>query len=112
MRLAIRTCIVGCLVLSLFPLATPARALDCPGEDLIGFVFDNGDINLTAPAFTSVPAHVVILNPTFDAVYGYEFGFHIEGNHMVVSVELNGVGPIDVGGGTGNHIVGLASPMP
>lgn len=62
--------------------------------------------------YVIVPAFVILTHPTFDAVYGYELGFTIEGNYVLSGVTLAGTGAIDVGGLEGNHIVGLATPLP
>lgn len=97
---------------SLF-VANVAFAVVDPDTNSMGFYFDaNADVYeyATAP-YVVVPTHVVLTMPDFAAVYGYEFGYSIVGNHMVSATTLMGPGPIDVGGGPGNHIVGLAGPL-
>ncbi len=100
------------LLLSLLVASTSFAVVD-PVPDHIGFYFDlSADYyNIRVEPFTTVPAHVIVTLPHFDALYGYEFGFQIEGSHIVTNVMLMGTGPIDVGGAPGNHIVGLAAPI-
>ncbi|MBU8922550.1 MAG: hypothetical protein KOO63_12100 [Bacteroidales bacterium] len=104
--------IFACLVLILMPPTWSLAQLDCSGDNLLAVIFDNGDNNIEAPAYVGVPAHVVVLNPTTSDIWGYEFGFHIDGNYIAPSIALAGSGPIDVGLGLGNHIVGLNGPIP
>lgn len=101
------------LILASLFVANVAMAVVDPDTNSMGFYFDltadNYELSLAAPG--SFPAYIILTNPDFDAVYGYEFGFEVVGNMMVMNVINNGTGPIDVGGGVGNHIVGLASPL-
>lgn len=62
--------------------------------------------------FSIVPFHIILTNPDFAALYGYEFGFDVDGNATIMSVTLYGDGIIDVGGNPTNHIIGLSGPMP
>lgn len=101
------------LILASLFVANVASAVVDPDVNSMGIYFDmNADTyEFAAAPYAIYPAYVMLTNPTADAVFGYEFGFEIVGAHTVTGVALNGVGAIDVGGGTGNHIVGLASPL-
>jgi len=60
-----------------------------------------------------LPAYIILTNPTFPALYGYEMGVQAEGSFSLVQQRLHGQGPITVGCwiiGTGCH-VGLSGPM-
>ncbi|MBU8869917.1 MAG: hypothetical protein KOO60_03470 [Gemmatimonadales bacterium] len=100
------------LLTVLVMVAIPAVALHSD-EDVIGFYFDaQAESNCleTAP-YVTVPLHLVLTNPAMEAICGYEFGYSVSGNYMVSGTTLMGFSPIDVGGGQGNHIVGLAAPL-
>jgi hypothetical protein len=104
--------LVVLLLASLFVVNVASAVVD-PDTNSMGFYMDaNADLYefATAP-YVIVPVNVILTNPDFEALFGYEFGYQIVGNHMVSGTALRGTGPIDVGGGPGNHIVGLAAPM-
>lgn len=102
------------LFLLILMVPTTASAVVDPDVNKMSIYFDlNADeYELWAAPATAVPFHVILTNPDFDALYGYEFGFDVDGGAVVMTVTLHGDGTIDVGGGTpGNHIVGLAAPL-
>ncbi len=101
------------LILASLFVANVAAAVVDPDANSMGIYFDmNADTyEFAAAPYAIYPAYVMLTNPDFDAVYGYEFGYEIVGAHTVTGVVLAGTGPIDVGGAPGNHIVGLAGPM-
>ncbi len=92
-------------------IATSAFAIVDPDDNMMGFYFDTEADNpcATVPAFTTVPMYLVMTNMTSDALYGFEVGYTIEGNAMVLSTEFDNPSIIDVGQ-PGNHIVGFGSP--
>ncbi len=93
-------------------VASVASAVVDPDVNSMGIYFDaNADVFETTAAVGFCPTHIMLTNCEFAAVDGYEFGYVIEGAHMVSGTGLMGSGPIDVGGGPGNHIVGLAAPL-
>ena len=102
------------LVLAGLLFANVGFAVVDPDTNSMGFYFDaNADVyEFFAPPFTMVQVYVILTNPDFNALIGYEFGYNIVGNYMLSGTILMGTAPIDVGGGLGNHIVGLAAPMP
>ena len=82
----------------------------------MGFFFD-----MDATVYESAAApyeihdmYILLYEHEFTAVKGYEFSFTIEpaANRTITGVSFQGAGPIDVGGVVGNHIVGLAAPLP
>jgi hypothetical protein len=94
-------------------MASSAFAVVDPDPNMMGIYFDlNADVvNLPGAApFSTIPAYVMVTNPNFDALYGYEFGYAVVGNGMMMNVVLNGPGAINVGTGT-NYVVGLGSPL-
>ncbi len=103
------------VLLMLTLLASSAFAVVDDSTNSMGIYFDmNADTyEFAAAPYAIYPAYVMLTNPDFGAVYGYEFGYDIQpaGAFTVTGTVLAGNGPIDVGGGAGNHIVGLASPM-
>ncbi len=102
------------LVLACLLLANVAFAVVDPDTNSMGFYFDaNADIfELASGPYITVQVNVILTNPDFGVLNGYEFGYNIVGNYMLSGTTLMGVGPIDVGGSLGNHIVGLGAPMP
>lgn len=104
--------LVVMLLASLF-VANVALAVVDPDENMMGIYFDMDADSYCMPVGPYAPfdAYVMLTNPNFPAVYGYEFGFEVVGNMLFSGVGLAGTGPIDVGGGVGNHIVGLGAPL-
>ena len=90
-----------------------AIIFDDPGAFVAGDDLNSCDSDV--PMATLVEAYLILINPTVGALYGYEFGFNVEGNFLMAGVVLNGTGAVDVGpdvpGQTGNHIVGLGIPL-
>ncbi|MBU8870786.1 MAG: hypothetical protein KOO60_07980 [Gemmatimonadales bacterium] len=101
------------LILASLMVASVASAVVDPDVNSMGIYFDvNADVfEMPAGPYVEIPAYVILANPDVSGVWGYEFGFTAVGNYIAPSIELNGTGPIDVGGGLGNHIVGLAAPI-
>lgn len=99
------------LVLTMVMASSAFAGVD-PDPNMMGIYFDlNADVvNLPgALPFTQIPAYVMVTNPSFEALYGYEFGYAVQGTGMMMTVVLNGIGPINVGVGN-NYVVGLGSP--
>lgn len=94
-------------------LAPTSGIAQDPPFGTMGIYFDTDATvyEMTSAAYAQVPAYVCVVDHGFDNLFGYEFGYTIDGNHTVISVAMQGSGPIDVGGVAGNHIVGLAAPM-
>ncbi len=94
--------------------ANVAFAVLDPDANSMGIYFDlNADVvEAVGPMFGQFSAHVILTNPDFPALDGYEFGYIMGGNSMVMGTTLMGLGPSDFGGFPGNHIVALGGPMP
>ena len=107
MKTIVVALLAGCVI------ANGAFAIVDPDDISMGIYFDaNADVfEISSAPYVMVSAHIILTNPTFPVLYGYEFGYTIYGNHMVSGTNLWGTGPFDVGGGPGNHIVGLAAPL-
>lgn len=100
------------LILSLM-IASSAMAVVDTDNDMLGIYFDMAaDSNcLTGLApYAQAPAYVIMTNPTNDLIGGFEFGYDIVGNALVLETVFTSPQALDVGG-PGNHIVGLGSPM-
>jgi len=112
------------LAIALMTVALPAVCLAVvdPDPDLMGIYFDTRADNdcLQVEAGTPFPAYVILTNPTFAGVDAFEFGYENEfdSSHLGSLVLMGATLPpqsIDVGSGDatgGDHIVGLASPVP
>jgi len=88
-------------------VATSASAIIDPTPNLMGFYFDDDAnypcIENVAP-YEQVAMHLVISSLTSDALYGFEDGYNMDGQGMVLAMEFANPSIIDVGG-PGNHIV-------
>ena len=62
-------------------------------------------------AYATVPTYVIVTNPTFDYLYGFEFSYTITGTASVLNTAFANPQALDVGS-AGNHIVGFGSPSP
>jgi hypothetical protein len=96
-----------------FLAANVAFAIVDPDTNSMGIYFDgNADIyELETHPLIEVMVYIILTNPDFGTLLGYEFGYQIVGNYVLVTYGLWGTGIIDVGGGPGNHIVGLSAPF-
>ena len=93
-------------------IASSAFAVVDPDPNMIGIYFDtDADVYCmegVAP-YATIPAYIFLTNPTFDGLYGFEVGYNLEGNGMVLSGLFANPEALDVGA-AGNHIVGFGSP--
>jgi hypothetical protein len=91
--------------------AGSAFAVVDPDPNMVGIYFDmSADTYCTnAAPYGTVPAYLMLTNPDFDALYGFEVGYTFEGNGMVLSTVFANAQALDVGG-PGNHIVGFGAP--
>ena len=101
------------LILTGLLIANVASAVVDPRPNMMSIYFDtNADtIERIVPAFAPAPVYIMLTNPEFSVIHGYEFGYSIEGNHLFAGIELAGAAPLDVGGFDGNHIVGTGAPL-
>ena len=99
-------------VLAMF--ASPAWAIADPCPNDMSIYFDtNADVyEFATSPYVIVPSYVILTNPDFDALSGYEFGYDIVGNYIVSNVDLVGAHGIDPTLVDGNVIAGLATPLP
>ena len=112
--------LVVLLMLSL--MATTAFAVVDPDPDMMGIYFDEtADANCYVPEFRERwMAYVIVTNPSYPAIDGYEFAFTYEvinatyEDDFVVSADNIGAGVVDgVNAGTGNdYAVGLNGVIP
>jgi len=102
------------LLISLLLLASSVFAIIEPGDNMMGFYFDNDFDSTTiteVPSFTLQTMYLVLVHPTFDYLYGFEFGYSIDGPGLILSTVYTNPNIIDVGS-SGNHIVGFGDPSP
>lgn len=106
------------LAFALTALAALSLLAPTPGsaqQATLGLYLDNAATTYeqasVAPGLITV--YLCMVDHDIAALYGYEYGFTVDGTAVVTTVTNQGNGPIDVGGNTvpNNHIVGLASPM-
>ena len=92
-------------------LANSAMAIFDPQPNSMGFYADlNADIvEASGSVATPIAVHVIVVNPTFDQLYGVEFGYTLSGG-LVMDVDWAS-SALDFGT-TGNHFVGFGVPVP
>lgn len=99
------------LVASLL-VASSAFAVIDQDADMMGVYFDlsadTACVTGAAP-YSTIPTYVMVTNPSFAALYGFEFGYSFEGSVINLSSTINASGPINVGAGN-NFIVGYGAP--
>ncbi len=100
------------VLLMVMVMATSAFAIVDPDTNSMGFYFDTeADMpcNDAVTPYATVPVALTLVNPDFDALYGFEAGYHLEGPAQVLSVEFLNPQALNVGSNT-NMIVGFGSP--
>lgn len=93
-------------------VASSAFAIVDPDADMMGLYFDmDADVVCVSDVgpYTPVEMYLVLTNPSFDAVYGYEAGFDVIGNGIVTAVVFDNPQALNVGSQT-NQIVGFGAP--
>jgi hypothetical protein len=100
------------LLMASMLVASSAFAVVDQDPDMVGMYFDpTADTTcLTGVVpYAQVAAHVILTNPSFDYLYGFEFGYDVTGNAMILSSTFENPQALDVGEGQ-NFIVGFGSP--
>jgi hypothetical protein len=95
-------------------LASSAFAVVDPDANSLGFYSDlTADTVLVEGALPNSmhSVYLILTNPTFDALYGIEYGYDMGGTGFVLSTTFAYPSIVDVGS-AGNHIVGFAGPLP
>lgn len=100
------------LLMASLLVASTAFAVVDEDPDMLGIYFDlSADVACVegvAP-YATVETYVVLTNPSFDELYGIEFGYDKTANLTVLSTTWADPAVTDVGS-PGNHIVGFGSP--
>ncbi|MCP4291319.1 MAG: hypothetical protein GY780_05730 [bacterium] len=99
------------LMLTLF-VATSAFAIVDPDADMMGLYFDmDADIpQITGVApYSTEMMYLVITNPTFEELFGFEAGYLMEGPGQVLNTVFANPQALNVGSAD-NMIVGFGSP--
>ncbi len=100
------------IILSFLLIASSSSAVVEPGDNMMGFYFDqDADVYsiYNVPPFSSVTMYLTLVNPTFEFLYGFEVGFHMDGTALFTSMIYTNPQVIDVGI-IGNNIVGFGEP--
>lgn len=95
-------------------IASSAFAVVDPDPNSLGFYSDlTADTVLVEGAAPNSMHNVylILTNPTFDGLWGIEYGYDVVGNGFVLSTTFANPSIVDVGS-PGNHIVGFAGPTP
>lgn len=93
-------------------VASSAFAIVDPDNDMMGVYFDmNADMVCVegAAPYSNHVAYLVLTNPTFDALYGYEAGLDIMGPAILLTNVFANPQALNVGDNT-NQIVGFGAP--
>jgi hypothetical protein len=99
------------LLASLLAATTAFAAVDSDPNS-IGLYFDMNADNLCATGvapYSNVPAYLLLTNPTFDNLYGFEVAYSFEGNAIVLSTTFANAQALNVGTAD-NMIVGFGAP--
>lgn len=100
------------LLMASLLVASTAFAVVDEDPDMLGVYFDvNADMTCmegVAP-YANVMTYIVLTNPSFDYLYGIEFGYDRTANLTILGTEWADPAVTDVGG-PANHIVGFGSP--
>lgn len=100
------------LLMASLLVATTASAVIDPDSDMLGIYFDttaDSPCIEGVEAYAQVPAYVIMTMPSFEELYGIEFGYTKTANLTVLSNTWADPSVTDVGT-PGNHIVGFGSP--
>ena len=102
-------------------LASLVVIFGCPGfsraqDNMMGLYFDREAQSACLDATTIAPyaafeLYVILLNPTFPALYGFEFGMSVEGPGLLIEAQVENPNFVDVGS-LGNHSIGFGVPTP
>jgi len=60
--------------------------------------------------YTMLDLHLLLMNPTYPELLGFEMGMTIDGPAMLLAANIANPQFIDVGS-IGNHVIGFAEPM-
>jgi hypothetical protein len=95
-------------------MASSALAVVDSDANMIGLYFDTTADSpcVTANPYQAVPMYAILTNPSFDLLYGFEFGYTYEGNIFITAKTY--VYPegqfVDVGGSFTNFLCGYTVP--
>ncbi len=103
------------MLVSLVILVFATGFSQAQNEAMMGLFFDPmGQSNCldatTLPAFNAYEVYLVLIDPTFPELYGFEAGIDIVGPTLLLSTVIeNYMGLPDL---PGNYLIGYVSPMP
>jgi hypothetical protein len=92
--------------------AGPAFAILNPEDNVIGPYFDpSADLDCVEGLGMNaqIPVYIILTNPTFNELYGFEMGLDVDGNLIVLGEEFQNAQALNVGS-SGNYIVGFGQP--
>jgi len=94
-------------------VATSASAVIDSGENSVGLYFDeSADIYCVGgvAAYDYVTMYLILANPSFDSLYGWECGIDLVGDAMVISRQFYTL--VCFPGPPNNMIIGYGTPYP
>lgn len=100
------------LLLLTILLTTPAAAVIDEDENVIGLYFDtdaDSDCLESVVTHSQIPCYIILTNPTFSDLYGFELGFDYGDQLLHLGTILASSEAIDIGSDD-NMIVGYGSP--
>ncbi len=103
------------MLVSLITLVFCAGLTQAQENDTMGLYFDLYGQNACLDADNLVPytvldLYLLLLNPSYPELLGFEVGMTVEGPAMLLSAYIANPQFIDIGS-PGNHVVGFAEPM-
>ena len=104
------------IVLALLVIIFGGTGVSHAQDNMMGLYFDREAQSACLDATTLAPyaafeLYVILLNPTFPALYGFEFGMSVEGPGLLIEAQVENPNFVDVGS-LGNHTIGFGVPTP
>lgn len=102
------------ILLSMMLVVASAWAVVDPDPNMMGFYFDESADTpcvLGAAPYSTHVMHLILTNPTFDELFGFEAGYDVDGPAQVLGTQFAVDDALNVGG-PDNMIVGFGTPMP
>ena len=104
---------MACLIAAAVLFAVPAPAVINPDDNVIGPYFDPGaDLDCVEGLGSNAqfPVYIILTNPTFSELHGFELGLEYDGNLILLGEQFASNEALNAGG-TENYIVGFGHPL-
>ncbi len=102
------------LLVAMMLAAASSFAVVDMDDDMMGFYFDldaNNPCEDGVAPYTTITLYLILTRPTTDFIYGFEAGFDVEGDAIILSAEFAAENFINVGNNE-NIIAGFGEPYP